>query len=120
MRFLVNIDGLADGRDTYLKRIYLEQEDKRGFLKRLGEKKSKIGGVEAVTIIRDDITEEIKTSTMEFVERDFKEGQKIKEIFKNSLDSRATRTFKCKICNEEFNSGIKVGRHRKEKHPVSS
>ena len=120
MRFLVNIDGLADGRDTYLKRIYLEQEDKRGFLKGLGEKKSKIDGVEAVTIIRDDITEEIKTSTMEFVERDFKEGQKIKEIFKNSLDSRATRIFKCKICNEEFNSGIKVGRHRKEKHPVSS
>ena len=76
MRFMVNIDGLADGRDTYFQRIYTEQEDKRGFLKRLGEKKSKIDNVDAVTIIRDDILEEVKESVNQTVSAVIKEEAK--------------------------------------------
>ena len=121
MRFMVNIDGLADGRDTYFQRIYTEQEDKRGFLKRLGEKKSKIDNVEAVTIIRDDILEEAKSGFSKNVSSSQSKtvfelaSAVVKEEAKEEIKTKMK--FKCKICNEEFDSGVKVGKHKKEKHP---
>lgn len=30
---------------------------------------------------------------------------------------KAKRVFKCSVCSEEFNSGIKLGKHKKVDHP---
>jgi hypothetical protein len=30
---------------------------------------------------------------------------------------KAKRVFKCSVCSQEFNSGIKLGRHKKADHP---
>ena len=114
MRFLVNFEGVADGKKTYHKRIYLQEEDKDGFLKRLVEKNSKIDGMSVVTAIRDDVMEEVKSSIVKVANKQAKEELEIKELFGNR--KRKKPVFSCSICGEQFDFGVKLGKHKKEKH----
>jgi len=116
MRFQVNFNGVVNGADTYHKRIYLEQEDKNGFLRRLAEKESKIDGFPVVTVIRDDIYEEIKVTTNPIVESMQTEDT---SMASGATSTVTKRMFKCKECGELFNSGLKLGRHKKT-HLVAS
>lgn len=114
MRFLVNFDGVADGKKTYHRRIYLQEEDTDGFLKRLAEKDSKIDGTSVVTVLRDDIDEEAKTSAISVTLETAIKDREMKK-FSNST-SKTKRTFMCNICNKEFKSGFDVGKHKKKEH----
>lgn len=107
MRYMVNFNGLTNKKDVYNKRIYLEKEDKEGFLKRLAERDSKIDGISVVTVLRDDIEEEVKAVIVE---------KTVKEI---SVKNKGRRTFKCNICNEVFSSGFEVGKHKKKEHSTT-
>jgi hypothetical protein len=116
LRFQVNFEGVVNGTDTYHKRIYLEQEDRNGFLRSLAEKNSKIDGFPVITIIRDDIYEEIKVTTNPIVETMQVKNISIPDV---NVDIKTKRMFKCLQCDESFNSGVKLGRHKKTHLAVS-
>lgn len=106
MRYMVNFNGLTNKRDVYNKRVYLEKEDKEGFLKGLAKKDSKIDGISVVTILRDDIDEEVKVKTVEKI---------VKEI---PIKIKGKKIYRCNICNEDFRNSFLVGKHKKEEHTV--